>query len=77
MSKYMQDTDLYGKIWIWTAVVVVMMVPVAVCLYYNAFCRKYKGFQKMIFKRKNERKMRKEKQERKEKSSKGGYFVGI
>ncbi len=37
MRNYMQDTDRYGKIWIWTAVVVVMMVPVAICLYYNAW----------------------------------------
>ncbi len=33
----MKDTDKYGKIWIWTAVVAVFMVPVAVCLYYNAW----------------------------------------
>jgi len=37
MSKYMKDTDRYGKIWIWTAVVVVLMVPVAACLRYNAW----------------------------------------
>lgn len=37
MSNYMKDTDRYGKIWIWSAVVVVLMVPVAVCLYYNAW----------------------------------------
>ncbi|MDE7334391.1 MAG: hypothetical protein K2O16_19605 [Lachnospiraceae bacterium] len=37
MSQYMKDTDRYGKIWIWTAVVAVLMVPVAVCLYYNAW----------------------------------------
>ena len=37
MSDYMKKTDLYGKIWIWTAVVVVMMVPVAICLKYNAW----------------------------------------
>ena len=37
MSKYMQDTDRYGKLWIWSAVVVVLMVPVATCLYYNAW----------------------------------------
>jgi len=35
MSDYMKKTDLYGKIWIWTAVVVVMMVPVAICVYYD------------------------------------------
>ena len=37
MSKYMQDTDRYGKIWIWTAVVLVLMVPVAICIRYNAW----------------------------------------
>ncbi len=37
MSDYMKKTDLYGKIWIWTAVVVVMMVPVAFCVYYDAW----------------------------------------
>ncbi len=37
MRDYMKDTDRYGKIWIWTAVVVVMAVPVAICLKYNAW----------------------------------------
>lgn len=37
MSDYMKKTDLYGKIWIWTAVVVITMVPVAICLYYDAW----------------------------------------
>ena len=37
MSDYMKKTDLYGKVWIWTAVVVVMMVPIAICLKYNAW----------------------------------------
>ena len=37
MSKYMRDTDRYGKIWIWTAVVLVLMVPVAICVRYNAW----------------------------------------
>ena len=37
MSNYMRDTDRYGKIWIWTAVVVVLMVPVAACLRYNSW----------------------------------------
>ena len=37
MSEYMKETDRYGKIWIWTAVVVIMMVPVAICLRYNAW----------------------------------------
>ena len=34
---YMKDTDFYGKIWVWTAVIVILMVPVAICLYYNAW----------------------------------------
>ena len=37
MSDYMKKTDLYGKIWIWSAVVVVLFVPIAICLYYNAW----------------------------------------
>ena len=37
MNDYMRKTDLYGKIWIWTAVVVVLMVPIAICVYYNAW----------------------------------------
>lgn len=37
MSTYMKNTDKYGKIWIWTAVVVILFVPVAACLYYNAW----------------------------------------
>ncbi len=34
---YMTKTDRYGKMWIWTAVVVVLMVPIAICLHYNAW----------------------------------------
>ncbi len=37
MRDYMKETDRYGKIWIWSAVVVVLMVPVAVCLWYGAW----------------------------------------
>lgn len=37
MNDYMKKTDFYGKIWVWTAVVVVLMVPVAICLYYDAW----------------------------------------
>ena len=36
-SKYMEKTYQYGKLWIWTAAVVVLMVPVAICVYYNAW----------------------------------------
>lgn len=37
MNDYMKKTDLYGKIWVWTADVIITMVPAAVCLYYNAW----------------------------------------
>lgn len=37
MRDYMKETDKYGKIWIWTACVVVLMVPVAICVYYDAW----------------------------------------
>lgn len=37
MKDYMKETDRWGKFWIWTAAVVVLMVPVAACLYYNAW----------------------------------------
>ena len=33
----MQKTDVYGKIWIWTAAVVILLVPVVICLAYNAW----------------------------------------
>ena len=37
MKNYMTQTDRYGKLWIWTAAVVVLMVPIAICVYYNAW----------------------------------------
>ena len=37
MNDYMEKTHRGGRIWIWTAVVVVLMVPVAICLYYDAW----------------------------------------
>lgn len=37
MNEYMKKTDLYGKIWIWTAVFVVLMVPAAISIYYDAW----------------------------------------
>lgn len=37
MNEYINKTDKYGKIWIWSAVVIVLMVPVAICLYFNAW----------------------------------------
>ena len=33
----MQDTDRLGKIWVWTALIVILMVPVVICLKYNAW----------------------------------------
>jgi len=37
MRDYMKETDRLGKIWIWTACVIVLMVPAAACVYYNAW----------------------------------------
>ena len=36
-KSYEEQTHFYGKIWIWTAVVVVFSVPVAICIYYNCW----------------------------------------
>ncbi len=35
--SYMEKTDRLGKLWIWTAAVVILLVPVAICLYYQAW----------------------------------------
>ncbi|MBE6728047.1 MAG: hypothetical protein E7562_05310 [Ruminococcaceae bacterium] len=37
MSDYMKKTDVYGKIWIWTAAVIIIMVPVAICVAFDAW----------------------------------------
>lgn len=37
MNEFMKRTDKVGKIWIWTAVVVILMVPVEICIFYNAW----------------------------------------
>ena len=37
MSDYLKKTDRYGKIWIWTAALVVLMAPVIICIRYNAW----------------------------------------
>ena len=37
MSDYLKKTDRYGKIWIWTAALVVFMVPVIICVKYDAW----------------------------------------
>ncbi|OJF77564.1 MAG: hypothetical protein BKP49_00850 [Treponema sp. CETP13] len=35
--EYNLKSHVYGKIWIWTAVVVVLLVPVAICVNYDAW----------------------------------------
>jgi hypothetical protein len=35
--SYEESTHLYGRIWIWTAVVLLICVPVSICIYYNAW----------------------------------------
>ena len=35
--EYMEKTDRVGKIWIWTALLVVLMAPLAICVYYHAW----------------------------------------
>lgn len=37
MSEYLQKTDKIGKIWIWSAVVVVLLVPLLICIQYDAW----------------------------------------
>ena len=37
VNNYMAETDRLGKISIWTACFVVLMVPTAACVYYNAW----------------------------------------
>ena len=37
MSDYIKKTDLYGKIWMWTAALVILMVPVVICVAYDAW----------------------------------------
>jgi len=37
MEKFNEKTHFYGKIWIWTAIVMLLMVPVSICVYYNAW----------------------------------------
>ncbi len=36
-NKYYEKTHFYGKVWIWTAIVLILCVPVAVCVYYDAW----------------------------------------
>ena len=37
MSKYIEKTDKYGKFWMFSAALVILMVPVAICVYYNSW----------------------------------------
>ena len=37
VTDYMKKTHIYGKIWIWTAAIIVTLVPVAICVYFNAW----------------------------------------
>ena len=37
MNEYIKKTDTIGKIWIWSAAVLVLMVPIAICVYYNSW----------------------------------------
>lgn len=37
MKTYMEKTYQYGKLWIWTALIVILLVPVLVCLHYDAW----------------------------------------
>ena len=37
MNDYIKKTDRYGKIWMWTAAIAVLLVPIAICLYTNAW----------------------------------------
>ena len=37
MNDYLNKTDKYGKIWIWTAAFVILMIPVVMCIAYSAW----------------------------------------
>lgn len=36
-KSYDDMSHFYGKVWIWTAFVVLMFVPISMCIYYNAW----------------------------------------
>jgi hypothetical protein len=36
-KSYEDMTHFYGKLWIWTAIVIILCVPVAICIYYDAW----------------------------------------
>jgi len=36
-KSYDDMTHVYGKIWIWTAIILILCVPISICIYYNAW----------------------------------------
>lgn len=36
-KSYDEMSHLYGQIWIWTAIVLFLCVPISICIYYNAW----------------------------------------
>lgn len=36
-KSYDDMSHYYGRLWIWTAAIVILLVPVAICVYYNAW----------------------------------------
>jgi len=36
-KSYDNVTHFYGQIWIWTAIVLLLCVPISICIYYNAW----------------------------------------
>ena len=37
IRSYDDKTHYYGKLWIWTAVMVFLFIPISICVYYNAW----------------------------------------
>ena len=37
IRSYDVKTHYYGKLWIWTAVMVFLFIPISICVYYNAW----------------------------------------
>ncbi len=37
MNNYNEKTHIYGKFWMWTAAFIIVLVPVAICVYYTAW----------------------------------------
>lgn len=37
MKTYDEKTHLFGKIWIWSAAVLILAVPIIICIYYQAW----------------------------------------